>query len=165
MIFRGNGNGPYWDWKLGEFFEVSGIGMGCTLLRVEPFKTLERPWFATIDNMEAFWDGIPKAEVWTEDLYWCDKAIKAGGKIYADTSILCDHWDMSTGLPTTLAPDSYPLRRATTATKGQKTIVDLGCGESQYDTDEGDVLTVDVRDEVKPDYRADLRKLPLANTE
>lgn len=165
MIFRGNGNGPYWDWKLGEFFEVSGIGMGCTLLRVEPFKTLEKPWFKTVDNMEAFWDGIPKAEVWTEDLYWCDKAIKAGGKVYADTSILCDHWDMSTGLPTTLAPDSCPLRRATTASKGQKKIIDLGCGESPYETDEGDVLKVDVRDEVKPDYRADLRKLPFANAE
>lgn len=165
MIFRGNGNGPYWDWKLGEFFEVSGIGMGFTLLRVEPFKTLEKPWFKTVDNMEAFWDGIPKAEVWTEDLYWCDKAIKAGGKVYADTSILCDHWDMSTGLPTTLAPDSLPLRRATTKTRGQKKIVDLGCGESKYETDEGDVLTVDVRDEVNPDYRADLRKLPFANGE
>lgn len=543
MIFRGNGNGPYWDWKLGEFFEVSGIGMGCTLLRIEPFKTLEKPWFKTVDNMEAFWDGIPKAEVWTEDLYYCfppnhkvygdmlsvehhkvgsevvahsgnlqqvnevierefsgdlirvepkygcgfsltpnhpveverngarefipakqltrddflvvpipiqrvredrpdtlpvwplirgkhvefldskfrykrthadnswfplaveitpelcslagywtsegsacgdsgfvdftfhvnekeyaadvmwllrlcfnleaservfpekntrvvtcvstalhdffahyfgvrsferkvpeevlmssprqvaaflksywrgdgnkqnerhgitttsnemahalrlmlirlkiypawyeridehyslgksyqvvpagefqqawsdiiecgtgrrgprrrlkmpwlhlrdgknyfavaikdlstfyykgpvynlsvnndhtynvhgfsvhncDKAIKAGGKIYADTSVLCDHWDMNTGQPTTLAPDSLPLRRATTKTKGQKKIVDLGCGESKYETDEGDVLTVDVRDEVKPDYRADLRKLPFANAE
>lgn len=544
MIFRGNGNGPYWDWKLGEFFEVSGIGMGFTLLRVEPFKTLEKPWFKTVDNMEAFWDGIPKAEVWTEDLYWClvpnqrvygdmkyiqdygvgdmvlthegnicaveqpisrnyegevlkvepkyggdfkvtpnhpvevqrnnerqfvpaaalvagdllvvpipatrtredridtlpvwplirgkhvsfvddqfryrrthadnswfplavklttdfcalagywvaegslcgedsgvvnftfhidevkyashvrdlllrcfelessevvnaenqtrcvtcistplhdvfrhyfgclspqrtipeellmgspkqiaaflkcywrgdgskthldhgvcttsadlahairlmmirlkiypayyeresehytdgiayevrpvaefqdawddvlmlgrgrrgprrrlkmpwlqlherenyftvaierlsresytgpvynlkvaqdhtynvngfsvhncDKAIKAGGKIYADTTILCDHWDMSTGLPTTLAPDSLPLRRATTQTRGQKKIVDLGCGESPYETEEGDVLKVDVRDEVKPDYRCDLRKLPFANEE
>lgn len=165
MIFRGNGNGPYWDWKLGEFFEVSGIGMGCTLLRVEPFKTLEKPWFKTVDNMEAFWDGIPKAEVWTEDLYWCDKAIKAGGKVYADTSILCDHWDLATGQPTSLAPGSYPLRRATTARKGQKKIVDLGCGESPYQTDEGDVLRVDIRDDVNPDYRADLRKLPFANAE
>lgn len=165
MIFRGNGNGPYWDWKLGEFFEVSGIGMGCTLVRIEAFQKLEKPWFKTVDNMEAFWDGIPKAEVWTEDLYFCDKAIKAGWKVYADTSILCQHWNMSTGEPTGLAPNSWPLRRATTKTKGQKKIVDLGCGEAKYQTDEGDVLTVDIRDEVKPDYRADLRKLPFASEE
>jgi predicted SAM-dependent methyltransferase len=44
-------------------------------------------------------------------------------------------------------------------------IVDLGCGENPYQTDEGDVLTVDVRDEVHPDYRADLRKLPFASNE
>lgn len=165
MIFRGNGNGPYWDWKLGEFFEVSGIGMGCTLLRIEAFLKLEKPWFKTVDNMEAFWDGIPKAEVWTEDLYFCDKAIKAGWKVYADTSILCEHWNMTTGEPTGLAAGSLPLRRATTKQKGQKKIVDLGCGEAKYETDEGDVLTVDIRDEVKPDYRSDLRKLPFANNE
>lgn len=165
MIFRGNGNGPYWDWKLGEFFEISGIGMGCTIVRVEAFEKIEKPWFKTVDNMDAFWDGIPKAEVWTEDLYYCDKAIKAGYKIYADSIIMCQHWDMNTGKPTGLAPDSMPLRRALTKKKGQKKIVDLGCGESRYETDEGDVLTVDIRDEVKPDYRADLRKLPFATEE
>lgn len=165
MIFRGNGNGPYWDWKAGEFFEVSGIGMGCTLIRVETLEKMEKPWFKTIDNMEAFFDGIPQAEVWTEDLYYCDKAIKAGGKIFADTSILCKHWDMTTGLPASLEPGSLPLRRATTKKPGQKKIVDLGCGESKYETDEGDVLTVDIRDDVKPDYRADLRKLPFASNE
>lgn len=165
MLFRGNGNGPYWDWKAGEFFEVSGIGMGFTLVRIEPFRTIEKPWFKTVDNMEAFWDGVPKAEVWTEDLYWCDKAIKAGGKIYADTSIICQHWDLATGIPYSLPENCLPLRRATTKKPGQKKILDLGCGESKYETDEGDVLTVDIRDEVKPDYRCDLRKLPFANGE
>ncbi len=165
MIFRGNGNGPYWDWKAGEFFEVSGIGMGCTIIRVETFEKMEKPWFKTIDNMDKFFDGIPQAEVWTEDLYYCDRAIKAGGKIFADTSIICKHWDMATGKPTSLEPGSLPLRRATTKKAGQKKIVDLGCGESKYETDEGDVLSVDIRDDVKPDYRADLRKLPFASDE
>lgn len=165
MIFRGHGNGPYWDWKAGEFFEVSGIGMGCTIIRVETFEKMEKPWFKTVDNMEAFFDGIPKAECWTEDLYYTDKAIKAGGKIFADTSIICKHWDLSTGRPTSLEPGSMPLRRAVTKKAGQKKIVDLGCGESPYKTDEGDVLTVDIRDDAKPDYRADLRKLPFASNE
>lgn len=165
MIFRGHGNGPYWDWKLGEFFEVSGIGMGCTLLRVEAFEKLEKPYFKTVDDLEKFWDGIPQAEVWTEDLYFTNKVIKAGWKVYADTSVICQHWDMERGIPYGLPPDCLPLRRAMTAKKGQKKILDLGCGQHKYETDEGDVLTVDIRDEVNPDYRADLRKLPFANDE
>lgn len=165
MLFKGHGNGPYWDWKAGELFEVSGIGMGCTLIRVETFEKLEKPWFKTIDSMDPFWDGIAKVEAWTEDLYWCHKVTEAGGKILADSSLICNHWNLQTGQPTSLEPNSLPLRRATTSKKGQKKIVDLGCGESPYKTDEGDVLTVDIRDDVKPDYRADLRRLPFATAE
>jgi hypothetical protein len=78
-------------------------------------------------------------------LYYTDKAIKAGGKIFADTSIICKHWDMNTGLPTSLEPGSMPLRRAATKKVGQKKIVDLGCGENAYKTEESDVLTVELR--------------------
>lgn|SRR6185369_15000590 len=164
MIFRGLGAGPYLDWKVGEFFEVDAIAMGCTLIRTEVFKHLPKPWFKTVDSNH-YLDGIQKAEVWTEDMYVCDLIRKAGFKIYAEGSILCEHWDYNTMVATTLPADSPPMRRATTKTKGQKKIVDLGCGESKYETDEGDVLTVDVRDSVNPDYRADLHDLPFANNE
>lgn len=165
MVFRGMGAGPYMDWKAGELFEVDGIAMGCTLIKTEVFQHLPKPWFRTIDNLDPYWDGITKAEVWTEDLYFSDLVRKAGYKIYADGAVLCEHWDYNTMTATTLPADSPPMRRATTQTKGQKKIVDLGCGESPYETDEGDVLTVDIRDDVKPDYRCDLRKLPFANEE
>lgn len=165
MVFRGNGAGPYWDWKIGELFEVSGIGMGCTLIRTEIFEKLEKPWFKTVDTVEKFYDGIPGAEAWTEDLYFCHKVDQAGFKMYADAAVICEHWNMDTLKPTTLPPNCLPLRRATTAVKGQKKIVDLGSGEMPYTTDEGDVLTVDIRDEVKPDYRCDLGKLPFATGE
>lgn len=164
MVFRGNGAGPYWDWKVGEFFEVTGIGMGCTLLRVDALDKIEKPWFKTVDNMDRFWDGIPQAETWTEDLYICKKLTDAGLKIYADSIVLAEHWDMKTIKPTTLPPHCLPLRRAGVQ-KGDKKIVDLGAGENPYETDEGQVLKVDVRDEVRADYRADLRKLPFATGE
>src|SRR5262245_43056553 len=45
MVFRGNGQGPYWNWKVGEVFECTGISMGCTLVRAEVFKDIEYPWF------------------------------------------------------------------------------------------------------------------------
>lgn len=80
MVFRGNGAGPYWDWKVGEFFEISGCGMGATLLRVEAFKGLEPPYFKTVDDTSPFLDGKNAAEVWTEDLY----CVPAGQVVYGD---------------------------------------------------------------------------------
>jgi predicted SAM-dependent methyltransferase len=118
----------------------------------------------TVDDASAYWDGVPKAEMWTEDLWLCDRAIKAGWKVYADASVLCEHWSIETMSPTVLPPDCLPRRRAGW-TKGTKKIVDLGCGENPYTTDEGDVLTVDIRENVNPDYRCDLRKLPFATGE
>lgn len=165
MIFKGYGAGPFWDWKIGEFFEVDGISMGCTLIRVEVFKDLPKPWFKTVDTIDKYYDGAPGAEMWTEDLYFCHKVKEAGHKIYADAAVLCEHWSIETMEPTVLPEDCLPRRRATTAVKGQKKIVDLGCGESPLKTDEGDVLTVDIRDDVHPDYRCDLGKLPFANGE
>lgn len=166
MVFRGNGRGPYWDWKIGELFEISGIGMGCTLIRTSVFAKLEKPYFKTIDDADPFLDGVNKAEQWTEDLYFCDKVIKAGGKIFADGAILCDHWDTSVfpPRPARLPEGSLPTRKAGVI-KGEKKIVDLGAGECPYTCDDGQVLTVDIREDVKPDYRCDLRRLPFGNNE
>lgn len=165
MVFRGMGAGPYMDWKAGELFEVDGIAMGCTLIKTEVFQHLPKPWFKTVDDLSPYFDGNAKAEVWTEDLWFSKLVRDAGFKIYADGAVLCEHWDYNTMKATTLPADSPPMRRATTAVKGQKKILDLGCGESKYQTDEGDVLTVDIREEVNPDYRADLRQLPFATGE
>lgn len=166
MVFRGNGAGPYWDWKIGEVFDVSGIGMGCTLVRVDMLKTLEKPWFKTIDSVEAYMNGVPMGELWTEDLYFCDKVTKAGFNVIADGGLLCDHWDAKTGIPIGLPPHAKPFRRPEVE-KGQKKIVDLGSGplKDSYNTEEGTVLRVDIREDVQPDYRCDLRVLPFGNKE
>lgn len=166
MVFRGNGAGPYWDWKVGEVFDISGIGMGCTLIRVDMMKALEKPWFKTVDSVEAYMNGIPLGEIWTEDLYFCDKVIKAGHQIIADGGLLPDHWDAKTGIAYNLPPHAKPLRR-TEVEKGKKKIVDLGCGpeKDSYHTEEGTVLRVDIREDVAPDYRCDLRMLPFGNKE
>lgn len=174
MVFRGNGAGPYWDWKVGEVFEVSGIGMGCTLIRCDVFKTIPAPWFKTIDSVEAYMEGTPLGEIWTEDLYFCDKVSKAEGdgvpeggwQIIADGGLLPDHWDAKTGTPFNLPPHSKPLRR-TNLPLGSKKIIDLGCGEPEvsYKTDEGSVTRVDIRESCRPDYRCDLRILPFGSKE
>ena len=164
MLFRGNGRGPYWDWKVGELFEITGIGMGCTLIRTEVFKDMEKPYFKTVDAIDDFYEGINFAEQWTEDLYFCEQITKkTAWKIYGDGSLLCDHWNPETGQKFGLEPNSLPLRQL--HFNGHKRIVDLGSGECPVKTDEGEVVTVDIREEVKADYRCDLRSLPFGNKE
>jgi predicted SAM-dependent methyltransferase len=174
MVFRGNGAGSYWGWKIGEVFDCSGLGCGCMMIRVDALKTIPEPWFKTVDDVEKFMDGINQGEMWTEDLYFCDKVTKATGEgvpeggwqILADGGILPNHWDTRTGTAYNLPPTSSPLKRVGWEL-GVKKIVDLGCGPltDSYQTDEGKVLRVDIREDVHPDYRCDLRKTPFANHE
>lgn len=168
MVFRGNGVGPYWKWKIGEVFDCSGVGMGCAMLRVDAFRNIEKPWFKTIDDATLFEEGIPKGEMWTEDLYACDKLTKAGWMIIADGGITPDHWDYKTHQKWNLPPTSYPLQPLNVM-KGEKKIVDLGCGNKElgehYQTSEGDVLHVDMREDAQPDFRCDVRKTPFATGE
>jgi predicted SAM-dependent methyltransferase len=166
MVFRGNGAGPYWDWKVGEVFDCSGVGMGCALIRVDALKTIEKPYFKTVDSVEAYMDGINQAEAWTEDLYFTDKLTKAGWNIIADGGLLPDHWDAKTHTAYNLPSHAKPLQRPGVE-PGTKKIVDLGSGpmDVSYKTDEGKVLRVDIREDVKPDYRCDLRILPFGNKE
>lgn len=111
LVFRGNGEGSYWDWKVGEFFEVSGLGMDCTLIRTEIFKNLSEPWFETIEK-DNFLDGINTAEAWTEDLSFCRKLLlETRWKVYCDASVICNHWDVYSGKKYTLPKDSLPLRQ------------------------------------------------------
>lgn len=110
LVFRGNGVGSYWDWKVGEFFECSGLGMDCTLIRTEIFSKLAEPWFCTVDK-DAHIDGEPKIESWTEDLYFCNKVTEAGFKVWADASVICEHWDVYKNIVYRLPADSLPMRQ------------------------------------------------------
>ena len=161
LVFRGNGRGAYWDWKAGEFFEVTGIGMDFTLIRNDLLKQLGPPWFKTIQD-SGYLDGESSEERWTEDLYFCNRVLQETDyKIYADGLVLCDHWHYmgrNQWKTFTLRKDSYPMQRA--KIEG-KQILDLGCGPNHWDFGtEGQVTRCDLRDECEPDYRCDLRVLP-----
>lgn len=166
MIFRGNGSGSYWDWKLGETFEVTGIAMGCTLVRVEPLAKMAEPWFFNKEDYSSFLDGIYAGERWSEDLYFCKKAVDAGWTILADANVICDHWDLEKNRPIGLPRNSHPMQPFKVK-PGAKKIVDLGCGipQTKYKTDEGEVIGVDIREECEADYRCDLRSMPFATGE
>src|SRR5574339_241383 len=163
LVFRGNGRGPYWDWKVGEYFEVSGLGMDCTLIRTEILEKLAKPWFKTVDSTD-FLDGRNYAEMWTEDLYFCKQILEnTDYKIYADSTVMCKHYDYKTGKSYTLSAFSPPMRRFSPS--GEKKILDIGSGELYREFEEGVPVRVDTREECNPDYRCDVRQLPFGNNE
>lgn len=163
LVFRGNGAGPYWNWKIGEFFEVTGVGMDCALIRTDIFKKIPKPWFNTIDE-DSYLDGVNKAEQWTEDLFFCNQVIELTDyKIFVDATVICEHWDSINRVKYTLPHDSYPAQPIDKKT-GNKVILDLGSGGIRWDFEgEGTAITVDIREEAQPDYRCDLRQLPFDN--
>lgn len=161
LVFRGNGSGSYWDWKVGEFFECSGLGMDCTLVRTEMLKELPQPWFKTIEK-DDFLDNKNYAEMWTEDLYFCNNILEnTKWKIYADASVIANHWDAVNHKCYSLPPNSLPMRRLQ-KTK-EKTLLDIGCGHIYREDDECVVIRVDIREDCNPDYRCDIRQLPFDN--
>jgi predicted SAM-dependent methyltransferase len=160
LVFKEAGMGSYWDWKVGELFQVWGIGMGCTLINTQIFDKLQEPYFLTIKG-DASVDGVSYGEAWTEDLYFCEKVKKAGGRIFADSSIICDHYDVNTGKVYTLPPNSKPAIRRSSV--GNKKIIDLGCGQVATVMPEGTPVRVDLSEYVNADYRCDVRALPFAN--
>jgi hypothetical protein len=113
VVFRGLGLGPFWDWRVGEVFEVSGMGMGCTMIKCEIFKKIPPPWFPWIDVKSC--DPAISSIIVSEDISFCNSVRAAGYKVVAHGGILCDHWDISApgGIQTQvfqLPKDSLPYR-------------------------------------------------------
>lgn len=165
LVFRGNGEGTYWDWKIGEYFEVTGMGMDCTLIRTDVFKKLSKPWFKTVDT-DQFKDAINQAQMWTEDLFMLEKLAKETNyKIYCDASIICGHVDVYADKVYNLPSKSLPMRNL--ATDDKPKALDIGCGpiDRSNDFPNHNLIRVDIRDECNPDYRCDVRDLPFADGE
>lgn len=161
LVFRGNGSGVYWDWKIGEFFEVSGMGMDCTLIRVEALSRISKPWFLTVDT-DQFMDGINAAENWTEDLYFCTKVINEEvGKIYCDASIICGHYDVKENRIYTLPKDSLPMRQRGVS-KDKKCLI-VGPPMDITEKDQFEVIHYGNYEDA--DYRGQVGNLPFAEEE
>lgn len=162
LVFRGNGHGSFWDWKIGEFFEVSGLGMDCTMIRTSILKEIPEPWFKTVDET-GFSEGENKCEQWTEDLYFLKKVADATNyKIFCDASIICSHVDVFGGKSYNLPANTLPTRQFVAGEDG-RTAVDIGCGPLHRVIDGIIPVRVDIREDINPDYRCDVRELPFGN--
>lgn len=162
LVFRGNGRGSYYDWKIGEFFEVTGLGMDCTIIRTQIFKDLPGEWFQTLDS-DQFDEGINKASQSTEDLFFLERVSKETNfQIFCDGSIICPHEDVFSGKKYNLEPETLPCRKAGIAEDGRSAI-DIGAGPLTRTLEGIVAIRVDAREECNPDYRCDVRNLPFAS--
>lgn len=64
--------------------EVAGCGFGAVLIKSEVFRQLSYPHFV-------YKSALDHKDTVSEDVYFCQKARKAGFKVWADTTIKCDH--------------------------------------------------------------------------
>lgn len=115
IVFKEQGSGASWDWKVGEVFPCFGIGTGCMMIRTEVFKHLPKPWFKTVDK-----DPTASNEFrhqMTDDLFFCQRVREAGFGILAHGGVIAIHWDEKTETPYMLPSGCYPLREYEAAQK------------------------------------------------
>jgi hypothetical protein len=79
--------------KTGNVMEVNGIGMGCSLWRMDVFRKIPPPWFVTVNE---FIPGSGMSLV-TQDLYFCERMRRAGMRIAVDLRVAVGHIDTHTG--------------------------------------------------------------------
>lgn len=78
----------------GYIMPVNGIAMGCALWRMDLFRELPEPWFVTVSDV------VPEKgpQMFTQDLWFCMNAKKAGKRFAVDLRVRVGHMDVSTGV-------------------------------------------------------------------
>lgn len=78
----------------GNIMDVNGIAMGCAVWRMEMFRELPPPWFVTVADV------IPDKgpQCFTQDLYFCERAKRAGKRFAVDFRVKVGHMDINTGV-------------------------------------------------------------------
>lgn len=117
LVFKTIGDGPFWNWKVGDTFDCEGLGTGCMMIKTEVFQHIPKPWFLEPDETPI---GVTKRlgnedvpithSGGTEDLYFCQKVIDAGFRIRAHGGVLPAHMDQN-GVVYGLPADTYPMRK------------------------------------------------------
>ena len=108
VVGRKFGMGPSWDWKFGDVFEADVVGTGCMMVRTDVFKIIPEPWFLTVDK-QGSGDWVIREKT-TDDVYFCQKVLNAGYRIFADGGVIPVHWDVHTGKFYSLPSDSPPAQ-------------------------------------------------------
>jgi len=78
--------------QTGQIQRVNGTGMGFTLFKLSAFTKVEKPWFKT----EQSYDPAKGAKGYTQDLYFYEKLVRAGGKVAVDNRVKVGHYDSDT---------------------------------------------------------------------
>lgn len=83
-LYRGGKNVPYNDIKGLGLVEIDSCGFGCVLVKGGVFRKMTYPHFV-------YKSALDHANTVSEDTYFCLKAKHLGFRVFADTSILCEH--------------------------------------------------------------------------
>jgi hypothetical protein len=67
--------------------QVNGIGMGFSLIKLDVFREMERPYFETLQRYDPYTGG--KAA--TQDLHFCGRIREMGHKVAVDTNVRVGH--------------------------------------------------------------------------
>jgi hypothetical protein len=78
----------------GRVVEVCGIAQGCSLYRMDLFRQIEPPWFVTVSDLV---EGKGAMSM-TQDLYFAEKAKRAGKRFGVDLRVKVGHIDLGTGI-------------------------------------------------------------------
>lgn len=73
---------------------VNGIGMGFSLIKLDVFRDMERPYFETLQR----YDPYSGAAAATQDLHFCGRIREAGHKVAVDSNVKVGHLDPDTGV-------------------------------------------------------------------
>lgn len=83
-LYKNGTNIPYNDIKGLGLIEVDGCGFGCVLVKSEVIRAIGYPQFV-------YKSALDHKNTISEDTYFCSRAKSLGFKVWADTSILCEH--------------------------------------------------------------------------
>lgn len=151
------------DYDPGDLVEADGCGMGCTLIKMDVFKRVPKPWFRTVPGYADANPGVILPHL-TEDIYFCKKAKAAGCRIVVDTMVQAHHVDSKNGITYLYVPNENGKKRGmpgwsyrigenvvvetvgdvnhpgkhwanTKRRKVQPKGLDLGCGYAPHDED------------------------------
>jgi glycosyltransferase involved in cell wall biosynthesis len=64
--------------------QVSGCGFGAVLIKSDVIRNMEYPHFE-------YKSALSHAHTFSEDVYFCKKALETGAQIYVDSTIICEH--------------------------------------------------------------------------
>ena len=69
--------------------KCNGLGMGCTLFRIDFFKKMPAPWFKTVQELLPYHG----ARQFTQDLWHFEEGTKYGERVACSSRVLVGHYD------------------------------------------------------------------------
>lgn len=154
-------DGPFLDWKAGEFHEIDWCGVDATLIATDVFRRMEPPFFS---HEWVFEEGQEVLPIATEDLYFYSKAKAAGFKVYVDTAVQCHHQDRTTGRFYGLTmdmPQAKPTEPHPDTKEPVTFVADIGAGhDTPHFGFNARVTRYDGDPDCHPDVICDIRAIP-----